>query len=200
MELAKLILNVSKVVFALTPFRQYGGSFFYYFLLLAIEDPLANILIKTIKLPQLIIHLLFSYLLILFILKPKQFLKYLLYSIPLIIAYFYLISFFDFSDPGVKSYVKIIIGIAHIIIIAALIRKLINRIKANFEVSLFLCILIFYESITVFKFIVYGLGLSNGMLLFFMATGFEILIGIFFIFFRDDNPKLLIKLDHSRGQ
>ena len=195
MELARLLLNISIIVFLLPPIRQYRGRFFYYFLLLAVNDPIARLLLlKPFFMPQLKIHILFSFFLLISIIWQNKFFKIIIFSIPIIILYFYGMSFVNTSFVEVANTLRIIIGFLHVIIFFALSKMTMVELREKMGINLFLVILLFYEATMLLKFIVYGFGMSKGLLFFFMTLAIEILLAIFFICFRDDNPKLLIKI------
>ena len=194
MELAKLLIKISMIIFLLPPIRQYGGRFFFYFLILALNDPLADYL-RYWSFPQLKIHIIFSIFLLISVIWSKKFIKIVLFSIPFIALYFYGMTFVNTSYIEVANTLRIIMGFMHIFIFITVSKMAIVELREKMGINLFLVVFLFYEATLILKFIVYGFGMSKGLLFFFMTLGFEILLAIFFICFRDDNPKLLIKIN-----
>lgn len=199
MEIAQLFSYISMVIFAIIAIRQFGGNYFYYFLILAIEDPLAHLLIKTIHFPQMKLHVLFSFFVLYSVIKLKEINKSILYFIPLSVVYLIASTYADVSSVEIKNQMRMFIGIMHTIILLVIIKRVIFDIKLKSTLNLFLFALALYESITVFKFIMAVLELYKGFLFFYLALFFQILLALFFIMFRDDNPKLLIKLSDPKG-
>lgn len=200
MEIANLVLYVSYIVWAIIPFRQFKGAFFYYFLLLAIEDPLARVLIKNFHFVQIKTHLLFSVFIMVAIIKQKQFPRYIKYLIPFAVLYISGILFVDASNEAYGNNLRLILAMFHVILFVIFLKYLVVQIKKEMVFNLFLLVLVLYEGLIVFKFILYGLGIQGGILFFYLTGIFQIFIGLFFIAVRGDNPKLFIKLQDPRGQ
>lgn len=187
------------VIFAIIPIRQFGGNYFYYFLFLAIEDPLSTLLIKSLHFHQLKIHVLFSFIVLYAIVKQKEINKSILYFIPISVIYLFASSYADVSSIETQKLLRMIVGITHCFILLVIVKRVVFDIKVKITLNLFLFVLALYESITVFKFIMAILELSRGLLFFFLSAGFQVLLALFFILFRDDNPKLLIKISDPNG-
>ena len=181
------------IIFLFPPTRQFKGTFFFYFLILAIEDPLGVFVIKNFGIYQGVVHSCFSIFLLISILKPEDFLKSLRLLIP-IVAVVYILMVYLFSQWGWDfKGIRLGIGLAHIIIFIALAKSTVIFIKAKLSINLFHIMLLLYEASVITKFIVYSLYSSKGFFFFYLTLAFELLLGLFFTFFKDDNPKLIIK-------
>jgi hypothetical protein len=192
MAVASFLIYVSIVFYCFPPIRQFGGRYFYYFLILAIEDPVCKLLVPLIHYPQVKVHFAFSFFLLLSIIKPNEFLKYLaVIFVPVFlftegISHFLSITFGNFAG------IRMGIGLLHIVIFAAICKLAALYIKEKMGVNLFHIMLLLYEATVIIKFIVYVLSSSGGILFFFATLAFEIFMCVFFVIYRDDNPKLII--------
>jgi hypothetical protein len=185
MLIAKIFLTVSMIVFMLPPFRQYNGRFFYYFLILAIEDPIARILEYSFHFHPIIVHLLFGVLLVLAVLNYEKFLKYALYSAPFLLVGGIGISFIK------VEILRILLALTHVIIFFIIAKQAVIFIRDKKGINFFHIMLILYESSIILKFITLVFNLSNGITLFYITLAFELFIGLFFSFYRDDNRKIM---------
>jgi hypothetical protein len=185
MLIAKIFLTISMIIFMLPPFRQYNGRFFYYFLILAIEDPIARVFELSFHFHPIIVHLLFGILLVLAVLKYEKFLKYALYSVPFLIVGGIGISFLN------VEVLRILLALTHIIIFFIVAKLAVIFIRDTKGINFFHIMLILYESSIILKFITLVLNIHNGILLFYITLAFELFLGLFFSLFRDDSPKVL---------
>lgn len=190
MKIALIILYVSMFVFLFPPIRQYKGQYFYFFLALALEDPIARLLIGTIGIYQIKVHIIFSILLIYSVLNIKKMRFYILFGIPILIIAIIGLLFVDLSNKENFSSLRVIIGFIHIGIFFIFVKKAIILLRDNLSINLFQLMLILYESSIILKFFIFVLSIKQGILFFFITSAFELLLGLFFAFYREENPKL----------
>jgi len=197
MELATIIFRSSMFIFLLPPIRQFRGRYFYFFLTLAVEDPLGSFLVHKAHFDWEIVHIVFSVLLLTAIIKPEKFLKKSLHFLPFFL--FVILFYYIF-----KNYYKFVhgslefgIGLMHFIIFVALIKQSILLIRERMEINIFQILLILYETSIISKFITYSLLETKGLIFLFITLAFELILGLFFSIFRSDNPKLFIRLNYE---
>jgi len=185
MRIALIITSLSMFIFMLLPFRQQKSRWFYYFLTLAIEDPVAFILTKLFSLQPMLIHVEFAILLFVSVNFQKDIKKKALIMLPFLIA-----SSFVFALLP-KPALCTIIAFIHIIILLSIIKIAFIFLRDSHGINIFQIVLVFYESTIVTKLISYVLDYTYGVYFFHFTTAIEILIGVFFLFFRESNRTLI---------
>lgn len=200
MNIAFIILYVSMFIFLFPPFRQYKGPYFYFFFLLAVEDPVAKLLKELFWIYQAKVHVIFSIFLVMSILNIKNVRKYFNISIPIIIISIIGISFLDNTNKDNINLLRITVGLFHLVIFFIFVKKSVIFLRENMGINIFQTMLILYESTIILKFIIYILNIPKGMLFFYITTAFEWFLGLFFAFYREDNPKLVIYIKDKAEQ
>ncbi len=187
MIITNVIISISMVVWFLTIFRQKNSSFFLFFLILGLSDPLNLLGLKIFGITNGVI-----------------------YTIACIIFYFvfrfnnvrsFKLKYFDYIIFLVFLYVVITLEYVyyfylgvHLFILSKFIQRIITDLHLRDEFSIYFLILVFYQLSALLKIIVFLSGTASGLYLFFITLAFQILIAIFFIVFREDDPKLKIKM------
>jgi hypothetical protein len=189
----KIIFFVSAIVWAITPIKQFRSYFFWYFLLLGPLDIVSLFLSRCFGLQLLQVYVLFSCFFPIVLLTSKLSEKK---NILLILAVsISSISGFMFPNQYGNIHLEIIVFIVFILITKRTLVFTAQTGKINFfhmvfilyQVSLFLKIFLTFSHV--------GIGL-----IYYAASNiFEILIGIFFIFYREDSPGLIINLRKEVG-
>lgn len=182
-----IAVYVSMIVWVFPPFRQFRSAIFYYFLILAIEDPLAIGLFYLFKINTLIVHSILSLLLYFSIdFDWEELLKNWIVNIVILAGL--IIALLTLSNP------LFIILIGHFLVLSKFVKYIILRLHGSGEMSIFYLVLIFYE-LTVLVNIIGVVGKSDiGMTLHYTTTIFQILIAIFCTIFRSYNKSLILKL------
>ena len=184
-----LTVSILSQVFWLFPaVRQFKTDLFFYFLILAIMDPLVNvarlspiaIIYNTYVILSFLILLMFIYI----NMKKIYFFVAAFLSLVLVIFSFYL---------GITFCYDLLI-ISHICISFFLIKRALFFVAAHRKVNIFQLVLILYETSIIMKLLAFLTNAEVGQLYFLITTIFEIFIAVFFIIFKEDNQKLLLSI------
>ena len=190
-ELSKYLFWSSIIVWLFPPIRQFKGSYFIFFLILAITDPLSYLytFILFIGANNLWIYLISFYLIIVSISDKDNIKKY---------KYFYIIFFIIlilllFLKLEYHYYLLLIV-VEHLVIFFMFLKLFITGYVNNNKFNIFLIILLAYELLFILKYFILLAGFADADA-FFMVTSFaQIAIGLFFSIFREGDPKLMVKL------
>jgi hypothetical protein len=188
------------LIWGIVAFRQKGGKYFLFFLILISGD-----LITMVT-------------------------RYFLYSFTLLFAtnYFYVISallrFVSVQEKKITKFTLITILIIsiltvaleahgltykqefvllcffHFLLLFKFLQNFIVKFIANRIIDIFLICIIFYEITSATKYFGLITGFANAAWYFYATTVFEILIGLVFCTLREDNPRLLINLDNFQEE
>jgi hypothetical protein len=191
MYLAKIIVYISILVWLLPPFKQLKGGFFLYFLILGYSDPLALLLGWLFKLNSYYLHLIVAFLLALSILYYNKNLNIKwIGSLTLILI---LSLLFETKSTFVLSII-----IFRIFVIVQIFIIFIKEFFLNRNINFYFSILLLYELTTLLKYTAVAINYTTGIYMFFLSLAFEILIGIFFIFYNIQNsPRIKLPFDSS---
>lgn len=180
-EITQFLVLASVIVWILPPIRQYRGSMFDFFLVLALIDPITLVYGMTTRksLPMWIFSL-FVYLLIISVTSEEYLrkMKYLFIALPL-----FFISFIPFMQT--KHYHFIIIfenSVLLFIFLKWLITNYVDKKKLNF----FYLMLVFYILTVILKYFNLLIGFADASQLFVIASISQILFGLFFAVVRED--------------
>jgi hypothetical protein len=182
MIITKIIAYTSLVLWLLPPFRQYRSRYFSFFLVLSLGDPFTMLLYSAGLLPAGGFHF-FIISFFMFIsydnfkpLKEKKLNELILVLIS-IIPYF----FTNNTNFGIIF--------LHLVIFMRFLRDAMVNTAKNYEVNLFYFALVLYELSIILKFFSIISTFYN-YTYFYLTTVLEMLLALFFIFFREDKPKL----------
>ncbi|OGU59632.1 MAG: hypothetical protein A2V66_17865 [Ignavibacteria bacterium RBG_13_36_8] len=191
MNLYYIIFYISIFFWLLPPFRQYGGKYFYYFLILALTDAISTIAIQIFSINPNKLMLLSCFLLLISILGYK------LLSTKSIIAVVVFTFISILSDNFSYKYQFLTMIIFHSTILIVILKyMLIYSFRYN-EINFFHIVIILLESIYITKIMAMLIQLDTGIVFHFLCAIFQMLIAIFFTIFREDKPKLTIQLKTS---
>ena len=187
MTVSYIIYMISTIAWFLTIFSQKKSSVFLFFLILGLSDPLFLLFNYIVKVPNGVVYS-FAAISFYMVFRFNDFksikLKLIDYSV--FIAFFYVVF--------TLSYIYYFVLGVHIYILFKFIKRIITALHFQGELLIFFLVLVFYEISLLFKGIIFIAGTGQGFYLFFITLAFQILIAIFFIIFREDNPKLIIKM------
>lgn len=186
MIIAKFIVYLSVFVWLFPPIKQFRSSFFYFFLVLALGDPISVPFIYYRLIPPSVFHLAISAAAYFSLPQLNRHLKRA-YIIPV------LALIFAFSVLLPKEYLILLIGILHFFIFLAILQYTINFLSITGRIQLFHLLLLTYETSLLLKFIDKIFAVNYGMTEFYFTTGFQIILGILFCFINEENPKLSLK-------
>jgi hypothetical protein len=184
------VTYLSIIVWLFPPFRQYKTSVFYYFLVLGIADIFSLFFLVYLRIQFLPVYVIFSYCLLVALLefeyiKSK---KIAIVSLGIIIACLCLVKI-------VGNFYISLIAFFHLMIIFRILYLFVMKVAQKQVIDFFYLVLAFYEFTIILKFLNFLFELKvEAETYFYITTGFELLVGIFFTTFREESPKLVYKL------
>ena len=172
--------------------RQRKNNFFFYFLILAVSDPINLFVIFILKLnPYESTFVYLSYLLFISILENRVIKKYwLVLFTPLVVIIITSLS----SNLLDTNSAKLVFLLLHTLIFSIILRLFATKQSENGEIHLFLIVLLFYELTIILKVVGITFGFENATANYIITTIFQIAFGLFFSIFRKDNTRLIFKL------
>lgn len=174
------------IVWLLPVFRQKNSSVFFYFLILA-SDIISPVLWEVFEFaPYKFITALA--LLIPFSLYKEFFRKNLIYFFFVFIIGFLVIYAFDSPD------LQFIQFPAHLFAFVIFCREVIIKYFYNRTIDFYYIVFVFYEISFLLKLITLITDTNTGVNYYFITTLFQVLIGIFFIIFKEDSPSVTYHL------
>ncbi len=183
MTVYQFILALNIFVWLLPPIKQYGGKYFYYFLILALSDPL-NIAIRHLFHFTFYLHLILDLFLILSLFDFRM-----LKNIPFVIL---LILFSVGSNIFLTpDSVAVLMIICDLIMLTIFLKRAVLCLHDYGNINLFFFVLILYETSALSKYLILLFELPVKVIYFNLTTAFEILIALYFTFYATDNsPKI----------
>lgn len=190
MTIASIIAYISIFFWIFPAIRQYKRNYFHYFLFLALSDPINIFCVSFIGVTQGWVHSVAGLLLFYSVgYSNNEFRKYLIYNTVLILVFVCLLV--------VLANLRYPILATHTMILAKFLKIAFVHLHNTSKLNLFYLALIFYEITIVINFIDLITGTSVGITFFYIILAFQILLAIFFIIFREENPMLNFKLKTS---
>lgn len=176
-----IVVFLSILIWFFPPIRQYKTEYFLFFLILALADPVMQLLIKLLSFPVTRTNLIITYLLILSLidrnkLKKNWIIVLLFFSVLLALA----------LNLSLEEVYRVKIVLSSIILFIILKDSLLYFNKKQ-TINLFYLVLIFYEITIIIKFIFVASRTHAGIVYFYTTSFFEIFIGLFFCFFNKKN-------------
>lgn len=184
------ILYLSIFVWLLPPFRQFKTFLFNYFLILGIADILVVLFNKFLQLTFLNFYVIISFCSFI----ALQEIEYLKKKKMIFIGLGLIVICLSFFRIGEKPYI-LIVSILHLMIIFRILYLFVMVVAQKQAINFFYLVLAFYEFTVLLKFLNFLLQVDiDAQTYFYITTGFELLVGIFFTMFREDSPKLVYQL------
>ena len=192
--ITKLIFYFSFISWLLPPFRQHKGGYFFYFLILALAEPLGFALYLLFRInPQ------YSYApsSLALLLVSLYYFKYLKSSVVFInILVLFIIAVLTINTHNIIVLLTLT-AFYHLEIFSGyticLIRKLVYR---NIFYTYFL-IIIFYEFSLILKFVGFFFDLKTGLGFSYLLTALEVIICFYFIFYNiKTSPRFHTKIEN----
>jgi hypothetical protein len=177
------IVLLTIIAWLLPPFRQYRGSYFYFFLILAVSDPL-NIAFKYLL--NLTFYLHFILLLLqIFSLVDSRWVK----NVPLILITVLLsVGANMFLEPDA---VTVLMVAGQLVVLSIFLKKAVSYLRDFGSLNLFFFALILYEASIISKYFVLLLEIPVKIIYFNLTSVFETLLAFYFTFFTVENsPKI----------
>ncbi|MBU1095031.1 MAG: hypothetical protein CVV23_11970 [Ignavibacteriae bacterium HGW-Ignavibacteriae-2] len=187
MLIALVISYSASLIWFTLPYFQRESKYFYFFCVLAISALLSSIAF-TFHIVTPVKFVVPTAFLMIPSLYRDFFKKYIFLMLITAIALF--IIFYDFS-----SYLNQLISLfAFIIVLILMLSDFVKETLISESIKIVLLVVVIYQLSIVLKYIVLLNDLFSGYLLFLLSSAFEILIGLFFIFAKEQNIKLIIKI------
>jgi len=184
------VLYLSSFVWLLPPFRQFKTFVFNYFLILGIADVLVIFFNKYLQLTFLDFYLFVSYCLFVALQKPE----YLKRKKILFLVSGLIVIVLSFIKLGIGIHI-FSLAFLHLLIIFRILYLFVMVVAQKQAINFFYLVLAFYEFTVLLKFSNYLFPLNvDARAYFYITTGFELLVGIFFTTFREDSRKLVYQL------
>jgi hypothetical protein len=184
-----IIIYISLFVWLLPPLRQYKGKLFLYFLLFAIMDPLSYFSIISFHTNSYQIQSLISFALILTVSADKISKK----NIVFIFTGFILTLIITITQDRNVIYLYIIL--MHLIILWNFLKETLISFSKNNFLTLGWVVLILYEISIVLKLIVALEVTQVSTIYYYLTTGFQILIALFFTIYKvEHSPKIKLSV------
>jgi hypothetical protein len=187
MHLAVIIVYISTIVWILPIFRQYNTRIFYFFLILGLSDP-ANIISVSLFTHKTGLVYCIAALLLFYSLNLREHSRLKFTYTDFLLIILFVSAIFLLND------LNYLILCIHLIILVRFIQKVVIDVHQKGEANVFYLMLILYETTVIVKIVVFLFGSNVGVLFFYITLAFQILIGIFFTLFKENNPFLNLKL------
>ena len=184
-SLFKILVYASIIVWLFPPIRQFRKSNFYFFLILALMDPIAFIYFEIFKHTiSFNYYLIGNYLLLVSVLwnSNKSEIKYSL----IVVGIFYLILLFTINFSA-NDHLLIAI-ILQVVILLVFLRTFIVEYAINSKFNFFYLALVFYILTNISKFLIVLIGFADATALFIITTIAQIFFGLFFSVYRENKP------------
>jgi hypothetical protein len=163
------------IIWLFPPIKNRGTEYFNYFLFLALADPVVLLLRHLFHIPFNVFHLMFGFFLALSFIKDKK-----TQIIVLILSLLMPVSMYIIKILPI--YYALLSAIIQVIIAFVVSMRIVLYLKQSYSLNLFLCLLMFYMSITVIMRIAVLVNLDLGAISFNLGAATQILFGIAFIF------------------
>lgn len=186
--LFRIIMYISIVVWLFPPIKHFKQNLFYFFLVLALTDPIALLLGKYLRFPPYLFYN-FSAIITLYTVsnfsKPtKRFIIF--YVILLIVAYL--------ASHSPSKYTFYYIIFIHFIILLKFLKRTLLFIVDNNFLNIFHMVLILYETTIILKMLSVVENFSSGVYYYAITNVFQIIIAIFFTIFKENDKRLFFDL------
>lgn len=181
----KILVYASIIVWLFPPIRQFRTNKFYFFLVLALMDPIAFLYSEIFKYQiSFNYYLAANYLLLVSVLwnNNKSEIKYSL----IVGGIFYLILLFTINFSS-NDHLLILI-IIQVIILLVFLKIFIVEYAFNSRFSFFYLVLVFYMLTNISKFLIILIGLADATAFFIITTIAQIFFGLFFSLYRENKP------------
>lgn len=178
------IIQKFSIFFWILPlYKQYKGSYFYFFLILALTDPIFRIS-KFLELSYIPIGPVS-----LFLLSLASFGKRIKLSLPIILFFvlFILVLYFDPNNQLFKVFVCLVSFINFI-------KRLLLEQFSNSKINLFYIAASFYMLLLLLNLSLVVLNIKSGATYFYFTIIIMYFLALFFTFFNDKDEKIQIKL------
>ncbi|MDP3582321.1 MAG: hypothetical protein Q8S39_10340 [Ignavibacteria bacterium] len=189
----KYLIVISVVVWLIVPIRQYKTRYFWFFLTLGLTDPGTIIAAKSFHILGAKFYVFFDTLFFFSVIEYKRItaLKILFYLVIVSLGCF---SFIYFWEYGSFFFTAILF-----LVLVIIVKQSFQFVVERGSINIFHTVLVFYQALNVFKSLALLLNFSTGVWFFFISTIVQIFIGVFFALYREDDPRLLIRVMEAKN-
>lgn len=186
----KILYFIAVIVWVLPVLRHWNRKFFYYFLVLGISDPISLLfrIVIGYPLPQ-VFYSLSAFLLLVALLRIDK--KKFLYILVLLGSLILISSSTLYNNRYIDT---IIVAVFHGLIFFVILKLFALNNVETYSFNFFYILLIFYELTTILKLLLITIGTTDAIAYFLTTTVFQILFGLYFAIFREDDQRLIFKL------
>lgn len=181
MIIAYILEAISIIICLIIPFRQFKGSYFLYFLILAFQDPITYVVIKLFDVhpfrPYVVIFLFLIY----SIMNPAKLRK----RIPILII---------ITSAGIilavisnVIYLRLIVFLEGLPILYIFLNKTIIDITKNNRINIFYMVINFDNLILLVKNFVLLIDFKTGIYYFYLTSALGIIVSLYYVFYNDKN-------------
>lgn len=183
-ELTRYLLYISTVLWLFPPIRQYKRYFFYFFLVLALIDPISFIYLElTHKSVPFGFYIMANFLLFISTLEKSSLQRNLFF---IIFSGLILLGIVVFAGFTFKQNLIILLAF-QIMIFAGILKKFIINFALNKRIMLFQLVLIFYVLTTITKFLNLLTNFADATAFFIITSIAQIIFGFYFSIVRENN-------------
>jgi hypothetical protein len=186
---------INFIIWAIVPLRQRGQKYFLFFLILILGEVTTRVSRVYFHDPKNIIYI-FAALLRVISVQEKRISK--LTAVSFLIICIGTIALEIHGLDYKQEFV--ILCFFHFLLLFKFLQNFIITLAINRTISIFLGCLIFYEITATTKYFGLITGFAHAGIYLDITTYFEILIGIFFCIFKEDSPRILIKLENMYAE
>lgn len=188
----KILIFTSILIWLFPPLRQYKQNYFWFFLFLALTDPFALIIGRSFGIQTTQTYLVFV---LFYFFSILGYNKINLYKIVASIVLILIGAFSFFNHEKYAEFYFILVTTLMLLIIT---KNSFQFIVNSGYVNFFHIVLVFYMLTSILKFWNLHIQFDTGIVFFFVTGVFQIFVGLFFSVYRENNPKLLLKIGDGK--
>jgi hypothetical protein len=187
--LVAVYMFLSFVVWIIAPIRQIKQKYFMFFLFLILGD-IVTLSCRYIFYSNTNVFFIVADLLCLISIQERKSSNLFKILILAISAATFIVEFYKYG----YKWEFVLISFSNFLLFIKFIQQFIIKYCSERSISIFLGILAFYELLSITKFFGFIAGSANAELFFDIATSLEVIIGIFFCIFKQNNPRISFEL------
>lgn len=191
-QLSKVLYYIGVIIWIFPAIRQRKTNFFYFFLVLAIGDPIVfTSVFLTGDNPSHALFVYMSYVMLISILEKRVIKKHL---IIFVIPFLFMILTNVFTDIMDGNALRMTFILIHSLIFSIILKLYAFNQSEKGTINWFYILLLFYELTVIFKFVGVTFEFANATSYFIITTLFQIAFGLFFSIFKADDQRIISKL------
>ncbi len=187
--ISQILFYTSVVIWLVPAFRQFHSKLFVFFLILALMDPISIAYLYILnKVIPVEFYLFANYVLLISLIDKDAIRRNLFFIVISFIIILFLITFANFS---INQNFIILVSI-QFLMLAIILKRFIVNYAFEKSVNLFYLLLCFYFLTNITKFFNVLTGFADATAFFIITSIAQIIFGLFFSIFREDNPKIIL--------